>query len=150
MSWSKPFDEDELTYIEASWPRLSAAEIARRLGRSPRGVNRKIRELGLREPRARASVPPGAGAQGGAGGDAPGGADAREGADAADAQDTLTRLRELREVLRAKLVGDIDPRAIKGVSEEYRAVLAQITELEGGDGGEEGATLAEVIRLCVS
>ena len=142
MSWSKPFDDDELAFIEASWPRLSAAEIARRLNRSPRGVNRKIGELGLRDPRARASDPPEAPPDGGLKAGEKGGA-----------QDTLSRLRELREVLRTKLVDDIDPRAIKGVSEVYRAVLAQIRELEERDGKrKEGGAgqLANIVRLRAS
>lgn len=142
MSWSEPFSDDELAFIEASFPRLSAAEIARRLSRSPRGVNRKVNELGLRDSHARASDPPETPPEGG------GKAPAESGA-----QDTLSRLRELREVLRAKLVDDIDPRAIKGVSEEYRAVLAQIRELEERDDGkrEHGAAqLASIVRLRAS
>ncbi len=142
MAWSKPFNANELAFIEASFPRLGAAEIARKLGRSPRGVNRKINQLGLRDSRARASDPPARPAKGGGGTRA-----------APCGQDTLSRLRELREVLRGKLVDDIDPRAIKGVSEEYRAVLAQIRELEERDGKKEdggAGQLASIVRLRAS
>lgn len=117
MAWSKPFDADELAYIEAAYPQVGAEEIARRLGRSRRGVENKIKQLGLTARRAPAREDP-----------APLPADP-----APDGR--LSDLLELKAILRATLAGDIAPKDIAKVSAEYRAVLAEIEQLEGGDGG---------------
>ena len=117
MGWSKPFTADELSYIEATYSQLGAAEVARRLGRSRRGVENRVKQLGLEAPRARdrAAAPR---------------APARAGGDRHDA------LVELRDLLRANLVGDrVASKDIAKISAEYRAVLADIDALEDGDGG---------------
>ena len=122
MGWSKPFTEDELAFIEASYPQLGSAEIARRLGRSRRGVDNKVRQLGLAERRARAreaaEVPP---------------LPRRD--PTRSEQDTLADLYELKGILRSALVADIDPRNIPKISAEYRQVLSEIDAIENG--GEE-------------
>ena len=117
MAWSKPFTADELAYIEATYPQVGAEEVARRLGRSRRGVENKIKQLGLTARRARAREDP-----------APSQAEP-----AADGR--LGDLLELKGILRSTLSGDIAPKDIAKVSAEYRAVLSEIEQLEGGDGG---------------
>lgn len=81
-------------------------------------MENKIKQLGLtaRRAHARETEPVAAGS-----GDAAGG--------------RLADLRELRGILRTALECDMAARDIAKVSAEYRAVLAEIDQLEGGDGG---------------
>ena len=129
MAWGKPFSVDELTFIEESFPQLSSATIAERLGRSERGVNRKIAELGLRDSHARASVPP-------------------QEASGAEQHGRLADLVELRGVLRNALLADIDPRALPKIAAEYRATIDEIARIEGdGEDGADGCDIGELLNV---
>ena len=122
MSWSKPFNEDELLFIQESFPRLSSAEIAKRLGRSKRGVNEQIRKLGLRDKE-------------------PGATHAREAPAAGqdeqpDPGSTLEGLLELKEVLRAA-ISDCGYKELPKMAAEYRATLEAIEQLGGNQGRQD-------------
>lgn len=125
MAWSKPLDDDEIEFIKTSWPQLSAPEIARRMGRSRRTVDRHLEALGLKARQAPANV-----------------GRARVGAEAGG---RLAELYELKSILRATLTGDVDPRSIAKVSSEYREVLAEIDALES----EELDTLGHAAGAAV-
>lgn len=134
MAWSKPIDETELAYIEKSWPSMSCAEIAQKLGRSRRAIQNAVNRLGLREPHAPACA-----------------CDEREDAameDLADEeQDELAELRFLRRTLKRSLQ-EAGPQSMPKISAEYREVLARISEIErGGDGSasKPGNELAGLI-----
>lgn len=143
MSWSKPFTEVELAYIEKAWPKVGCAAIARKLGRSTRGVEKKVSQMGLRERRAQARAGAAARAEPSHADppeDAPSPAPAPDGGRQDEMQDELRDLRELKRILRRTLKDDIDPKSIPKLSAEYREVLKRIDELEGG--GDGGGTVA--------
>ena len=143
MAWSKPFTEIEIAYIEKAWPKLSCAAIARKLGRSQRGVENQVNRLGLRDgaaPRADAR----------SGGETRAREDAPPARDADEAQDELADLRELKRRLRRMIKDDIDPRAMPKLSAEYRDVMKRIDELERGGDGRSGASGQDGGNLVVS
>ena len=116
-------------YIRAHHGSMSLREIAGACGVSASTVSRRARALGLsgggvaREaaPAGHRNAPPDVGAG------------------------RLERLEEVRDMLRAALP-EAGASALPRVSAEYRAVLAEIEELEGaGDGGTDGA-LGEIAR----
>jgi hypothetical protein len=129
MTWSKPFTDAEIAYVEREFPKKSCATIASKLGRSKRGVEKLVNRLGLREPCA---PPPARSKED---------AHAREAACPPPAgegpQDELSELRDIKRVLKRTLRDDIDPRDMPKISAELREVIKRISELEegGGDGG---------------
>ena len=118
MSWSKPFTEDEVTFVRESFGQLSPTEMAQRLGRSKRGVNNLISRLGLRASRQAAVPVPTPPRQ-------------------APADSQLGALLELRDILRLALL-DAGPQAIPKVAREYRETLDEIERLRDG-GRPEGS-----------
>lgn len=116
MSWSKPFTEDEITFVRESFGQLSPAEMAQRLGRSKRGVNNLISRLGLRASQKAEEPAP---------------APPRQAASGSQ----LDALLELRDILRLALL-DAGPQSIPKVAREYRETLDEIERLR--DGGESG------------
>ena len=133
MAWSKPFSAEETEFIRESFPQLSPATIAQRLGRSTRGVEKKVAELGLRESRARASFAPDPPPDRGAG---------------AGQRGRLADLVELRGVLRNALLADIDPRALPKIAAEYRATIDEIARIEGdGEDGVDGCDIGELLSV---
>lgn len=119
MASNKPLSDTEKDFVAATWPTLPVAEIARRLGRGRTCINNYIRSSGLRE---RAGDAPRANAP-----------DERE--PSAGRQDTLERLRELRELLRSSLV-EAPTAMVASLSREYRATVDEIARLEEQDGGD--------------
>lgn len=125
MAFSKPFSEDEIEYIRLKHGVLSSAEIAEKLDRSQRGVNNKIKELGLSDANLASCArvkeglpePPGI---------VPGG--------------RLEALFELRDMIRAEVILAEGQTKAK-LSQEYREILSEIDALEnpvGGDQDDEG------------
>lgn len=124
MTWSKPLSEIELAYIEKSWPRLSCAEIAEKLGRSKRGVENAVSRMGLREPRA------------------PAGETARARADDEDAKDDeRDELAELLMLKRAqkRQIREAGPQSLPRLSAEFRETVKRIDELRNGGKGNDGS-----------
>lgn len=121
MAFSKPFSDEEIEYIKLKYGVLSSAEIAEKLDRSQRGVNNKIKELGLSDARlascARvkgASIePPGIEECG-----------------------RLGALVELRDMIRAEVILAEGQTKAK-LSQEYREILAEIDALENPVGGDQ-------------
>ena len=130
MGWAKPFDDKEIAFVKEKYPRMSAAEIAEKLGRSRRGVENLVKRLGLTASCAPARVrvvplP-----------NKPAGRASSE----ADGQDELSDLRELRSILKHSL-SDAGSKELPKLSAEYREVLARISELERkgkGSGSAKG------------
>ena len=114
MAWAQPYTEDEINYIRAQLGAMTPAEIAEKLGRSKRGINNKIKELGIepKQQEAQSAPPQGGGDQ------------------------TLEDLLELRALIRAQML-EAGPQALAKLSGEYRAVLEAIDRRRPG-GEEEG------------
>lgn len=149
MSWSKPFSEAEIAFVEKYYPKMSCSTIAAKLGRSARGVQRLVKRLGLREPRAPACTRaeedgfenPQAEALGVAGGKL-------SGEDAP--QDELAELRDIKRVLKRTLRDSIDPKDMPRISAELREVIRRISELEGGEDGGSGTMGGQAGNIVVS
>lgn len=114
MAWSKAMTEAELAYIEKYFNKMSATQIAKKLGRSRRGVETRIKQLQANKEaasRARART--------------------REMPEDLNApQDELRELRLARSVLRTQLQECKDPRVLPKISMEFREVLQRISDLE--------------------
>lgn len=125
--------DSDREFICAAWPTLSANKIAARIGFSKTAVVKYLKRSGQWE-----------------GGQV---ADNQEPATLRpeeDGQDTLGRLRELRESLKAALVG-ADSKSIPAVAREYRAVVDEIARLEAEERGDaENDPLAELARAFAS
>lgn len=146
MAWNKPFDDKEIAYVEKHYPRFSCAEIARKLGRSQRGVEKLVKRIGLDERRACACAREEPGGEGPVQG-------GQECPEDGSMQDELGEMRELKKILKHALHEGVDPRSMPKLSAEYREVLKRISELEGegeGDGGNVGAPGVELGSLLVS
>lgn len=122
MATRRTLSGSDKEFIAAAWPGVSATKIAARIGFSKTAVVNYLKRSGLFERREEldnfepATLAP-----------------------ETDRQDTLGRLRELRDALKLALV-DADARTIPAVAREYRATVEQISELEGG--GDDGAGAA--------
>lgn len=142
MAWSKPFDEVEITYVEANYPAMTCARIATKLGRSERGVQNLVARLGLRGKGASCACAmdgPSAGAPDAGTPEVDGGP-----------QDELEELREIKQVLKHALRHDADPRDIPKLSAELREVIKRISDLEGGEDGPGGAMAGGAGNIVVS
>lgn len=120
-----PVTEIEREYVRAKFPQMSVAEIARRMGRSRACVNGVVRREGLREPCKRKPADP-----------------ASEGA---APQDPLSRLKELRDMLR-KSLKEASPKEMASLAREYRATVEAIGKMEGGDDDEAACALDAVAK----
>lgn len=129
MAWSKPIGEVELAYIEKEWPRLSCAEIARKLGRSTRGVENAVNRLGLRERRAPAPARA---------------TPADDNPAPSEPLDEAAELRVLKKMLKAAM-REAGPQSMPKLSAEYREVIRRIGEVEGDSGGKQSSELAGII-----
>lgn len=126
MPGAKQFQQWEVDYIADSYPQISVAEIAKRLGRTPRGVrnvvNRnKLKKVEVDEP---LTVPMD---------------------ETADPDESLVRLKELRDIQHRALM-TADPRNIPALSAEYRATLEEIRAIEEGDKRTESNPLSQIIE----
>ena len=135
MSWSKPLTDEEREFIRQTYPELGTAECAKRLGRSKRCVQVNARRMGLMPT---AGQPRTTRAREVRAGDAP----------APVPDDTLSRLREARDVLHRQML-DADPKTVASIVREYRAVCKDIDDLEGG-GADGGGSLADAIAKALS
>ena len=128
MGRQNKLTEVELSFIENSFPQLSCAEIAKKMNRTKRCVEKAVNRLGLRE--AGANTAP---------------ARAREdgGCDGPDGfQDELSDLKEVRKALRRSIKQDAGPQTLPKLSAELREVLKRISEIEEGGADGSGGSLA--------
>lgn len=139
MAWSKPLTDDEKEFIRQTYPQLGTTECARRLGRSRRCVQVNARRMGLmaearttpaREVRGEQGPSEGAAIEPAAGGD------------------TLSRLREARDVLHRQML-EADPKNVASIVREYRAVCKDIDAM-GGGGADGSDSLADAIARALS
>lgn len=128
MGTYRHMSDSDKEFARAAWPGVSASKIAAKLGFSKTAITKFLKREGLWELR-----------------DEPANFEPETLADETDHQDTLGRLRELRDALKVALV-DADPRTIPSVAKEYRATLQQIDEMEGGGPDDASAALDVVIR----
>lgn len=115
-------------FVRAAWPGLSATKIAARIGFSKTAVINYLKREGLWELR-----------------DEQGNFEPATLGDESGGQDTLGRLRELRDSLKVAMV-DADPRTIPAVAREYRTTVEAIAEMEGGGDDGAGAALDAIAR----
>lgn len=108
---SGPVTDLEREYVRSKFPQMSVAEIAKNLDRSRVCINNIVKKEGLRESCKQdtftttvyTEVP----------------------------ESTLTRLRELRDMLRESLL-KAAPKEMPGIAREYRATVELIERMEGG------------------
>lgn len=126
MGYKNRLTEVELGFIENSFPRLSCAEIAKKLGRTTRCVEKAVNRMGLRSGDANTARAFGA--------------DAFAPPDDAP-QDELAELRDIKRTLKRALREDAVSKDMPKLSAELREVIKRISYLEGG-GDEPGGTVA--------
>ena len=118
--------EIELTFIEHSFPRLTCAEIAKKLGRTTRCVEKAVVRLGLRDRGANIAPTP----------------RARDGGPSEDGpQDELAELRAMKRVLKRALRDEATCKDMPKLSAELREIVKRISELEEDDGSGSGGTV---------
>lgn len=112
--------DSDREFIRAAWPGLSATKIAARIGFSKTAVIDYLKRENLWELRDDpANFEP-----------------ATLGAEE-DGQDTVGRMRELRDALKVSLV-DADPRTMPALAREYRACVDEVAALEAEAGRDDG------------
>lgn len=127
-SCGRRMTDSDKEFVRAAWPGVSAGKIAARIGFSKTAVIGYLKREGLWERREELeNVEP----------STSGPEDGR--------QDTLGRLRELRDALKCSLVG-ADAKTIPSVAREYRATVEEIGRLEAEERGEEDDPLADLAR----
>lgn len=146
MSFTRAYTQRELEYIRANWQSKPAREIASELGRSERGIYKKIRDMHLRD----GSAPPMQSKAKNAAAIQPKRPTAAVrciGAPETDHQ----RLAGLRDLIWDSMQG-ASPADVARLAPEYRKTIQEMIALDGGgkqaradDGG--GGGLAEVLRL---
>lgn len=120
--------DSDRALIDAAWPEMSATKIAARIGFSKTAVLNYLKRSGQYEKRSEpANFEP---------------ATLRP---EADGQDTLGRLRELRDSLKVALV-DSDAKTIPAIAREYRACVEEIGRLEAEADGDGADPLADLAR----
>lgn len=148
MSFTRAYTQRELDFIRANWKKKSAREIASELGRSERGIYKKIRDMHLRE-------------QAPDGGSPPMQSDAKIGApmqsqghgDVATLHRAPTtdreRLAGLRDLIWASLA-EAGPADVARLAPEYRKTLEEMGRLDERDAGRGHGSddaLADIISL---
>ena len=146
LSFSKIYTQRELDYIRDNWGRKTVGEMASELGRSERGVYKKIRDMHLRDglaPPMQSKSKSAAPMQS----KRPTAAVRCIGAPETDHQ----RLAGLRDLIWDSMRG-ASPADVARLAPEYRKTIQEMIALDGGgkqaradDGG--GGGLAEVLRL---
>ena len=146
MAFAKQYTQRELDYIRDSYGTMSPAEMARELGRSERGVYKKIRDMRLGEaPSGAPSRPMQSGPKKGPPMQSKRGVTASAAGVQECGQDF--HLRRLRELLWQTLQ-EARPSDVARLSSEYRETLAAIAALEGREGaGDAGAGADGVARI---
>lgn len=152
MSFTRAYTQRELEFIRANWKKKSAREIASELGRSERGIYKKIRDMHLREQAPDGGSPP-------MQSDAKNGApmqsqSAQEGSPVhREAMSDHDRLAGLRDLIWAALL-EAGPADVARLAPEYRRTIEEMERMDAGDGEQaredaEGAGhgLADIISL---
>lgn len=129
MSSKGPVTEIEREYVRSKFPQLSVAEIAANMGRSRACVNNVVSKEGLREKcKQRVSLD-------GRAIDAP--------------EDPLSRLKELRDLLRDSL-NVASPKEMAGLAREYRATVDTIERMEGNPDDEASIAIDTIAKSIAS
>lgn len=118
--------DSDREWIAAAWPEMSASKIAARIGFSKTAVVNYLKRSGLWGERVEA-----------------GNFEPATLAPESEGQDTLGRLRELRDSLKVALV-DSDPKTMAAVAREYRACLDEIARREAEERGDAGDPIADL------
>ena len=126
MAWSKPFTDEEKETIRELRSQLTPAEIAKRLGRSRRGVETVISKLDDGAPHARAWCQP----------------------EEDESRGAVSDLRALARRLEAAME-TAGPGSLPRLAREYRETVMQIEALEGASGehdeqGDPNALVATI------
>lgn len=149
MAFTRAYTQRELDTIRAKWKTSSAKELADELGRSERGIYKKIKDMHLREDDAAEGQSPMQ--------ESPENGEAMQpkaadfGAECIGRKVTdMDRLAGLRDLIWKALLG-AEPSDIAKLAPEYRKTIEEMIQIDGGrTGGTEdggGGSLAEVIRL---
>ncbi len=152
MAFARPYTLREMDYIRENWQTKTVREMADELGRSERGVYKKIRDMHLRDgaaaqPRAPMQREPkkAPAVQGKPARGAPG-CIARHGGDRG-------RLEGLRDLIWASLE-EASPADVARLAPEYRKTIEEIERMGGDDGkqareapGGAADGLAEILSL---
>lgn len=149
MAFAKPYTQRELDYIRDNWESTTPAEMAAHLGRSARGVYKKIRDMHLRETVARAQ-------------DEPMHEKPKKAATMrrkepkqtdvciGDAMTDHDRMAALRDLIWANLQV-ATPAEVARLAPEYRRTIEEMSDgggdEQGGEDGDAGASLADVISF---
>ena len=119
----RPYSPEDDQFIEEHFGDWSNRQIAEALGRTESGIRYRAKKMGLSSevspiPRAR---------------------DVGEGG-----EDRLSKLLRLREIMEGAIIADEVPMMQRpAYYREYRALLKDIDELEGGEHGEQGSDEAK-------
>lgn len=152
MAFARQYTQREIDYIAAHWKSKSAAEMAAELGRSERGVYKKIRDMHLRDdeppkppepmhttPRRGRSVQP---KKGRTAGECIGGA-----------MSDRERLAGLRDLIWAALE-QATPADVSRLAPEYRKTISEMERMDAEEGRPDredaagpGGQLAKVLSL---
>jgi len=135
-----PWTAEEVKILRENFGKISADKIAAKLGRSKSSVKGKIRTLRLNETKPRKAQVIKLAVK------------REQRQDAGEADSRLERLKRLRDNFERDFADEVVPPLQKpNFSREYRAILAEIDELEqvderkDGEGAAEGETLASAI-----
>lgn len=145
LAFTRAYTQRELDYIRANWQSKSCAEMASELGRSERGIYKKIRDMHLRD----ASPPKGSAPMQKAPLEhAPIHEQTSQGAPRS--RSDAEWLAELRDLIWRNLQ-DAEPVDVARLAPEFRKTLAEMgraREVEGGTDEQGGGdSLADVISL---
>lgn len=132
MATMRRMSDSDKAFVAAAWPGVSATKIAARIGFSKTAVINYLKRAGLWELR-----------------DEEGNFEPATLRPEEDGQDTLGRLRELRDSLKVALV-DADSRTIPALAREYRACVEEIARLEAEGRGKENDPVASIARIFAS
>lgn len=152
MSFTRAYTQRELDFIRANWQGKTAKEIASELGRSERGIYKKIRDMHLRDGDAGRHAPP---MQSGPKSDIPMQSQGAQGVPPVhrEAMNDHDRLAGLRDLIWAALL-EAGPADVARLAPEYRRTIEEMERMDAGEGEQaredaEGAGpgLAEIISL---
>lgn len=124
MAAKGPVTEMEREYIRSKFPQLSVAQIAKNLGRSRSAVNKVVKTEALRSAPVREECPEPAEKDG-------------------EPPDTVSRLKELRDLLRDAL-RVAQPRETAALAREYRATCEAIDRMEGDTDDPKAIAIDEI------
>ncbi len=118
----------EREYVRSKFPQMSISEIARNIGRSRTCVSGIVNKEGLREKCKRQEV--------------------KNSIAVNDPQDSLSRLKELRDMLRESLK-EAGPKEMASLAREYRATVESVERMEG-DPQDEAAIALDAVAESIA